>query len=180
MLLTIGEQKVNSLDGSGILEVDIAKTTLDEAAEAVQGEGWQFNVDHDVALTPDEGGRILLPANCYRVWTRPGTRPEIVQRGARLYNRTDHCFTFKAPMAVSIMYRLEFDELPPAARRHIACRARRLFQERINGSQVTEEFALREEALSRAQLEAAEAASANCNILSDNLPGRAAIGRDRW
>ncbi len=179
MLLTIGEQKVNSLDSTGVLEVEIAKTTLHEISRTVQGEDWVFNVEHGVRLLPEDGGNIVLPQNCTKVWQSPRSRPVAVQRGLRLYNLTDHTFIFDKPVTVSMRFFLGFDDLIPAAAHYIALRASRRFQERITGSQVTEEFLLREEAAARAALVTDDAVIAGYNILTDNQPTRGAVGRDR-
>lgn len=73
-----------------------------------------------------------------------------------------------------------YEELIPDAQQYIASRASRRFQERMSGSQVTDQFAVREEALARAQLEAAAGSAAGYNILTDNLPSLDVVRRDRW
>lgn len=180
MLLTIGEQKVNTLESTGILEVEIAKATLNEVSRTVQGEDWFFNVEHGVRLPPETGGYIMIPQNCTKIWQQPRSRPAVVQRGRRLYNLTDHTYIFNEPITVSVRYFLEFDDLIPSAAHYIALRASRRFQERITGSQVTEEFLLREEVAARAVFMADDATLAGHNILTDNQPTRGAVGRDRW
>lgn len=180
MLLTIGEQKVNTLEATGILEVEIAKTTLNEVSRTVQGEDWCFNIEHGVRLRPESTGFIMLPQNCTKVWQRPRSRPAVIQRGARLYNMTDHTYLFESPVEVSMRYFLDFDDLIPSAAHYIALRASRRFQERITGSQVTEEFLLREEVMARTVLATDDASIAGYNILTDNQPTRSTVGRDRW
>lgn len=179
MLLTIGEQKVNSLESSGVLEVDVAKATLAEVSRTVQGEGWFFNTEHRVKLPVDSDGHIQLPNNCLHTRQRPRSRPQLVQRGTRLYNLTDHSYAFRGPVTITIVYLLPFDELVTSARQYIARRASRLFQERVTGSQVTDEFVMREEALARAALEADNAEAAGFNILTDNQPTLGTVARDR-
>ncbi|MCC8109916.1 MAG: hypothetical protein LIQ30_12920 [Planctomycetes bacterium] len=180
MLLTIGEQKVNSLESTGVLEVEITKTTLQEVSRTVQGEDWYFNIEHSIRLMPENTGYIMLPHNCTKVWQPPRSTPMVVQRGRRLYNMTNHTYTFDRPVTVSMRYFLDFDDLIPSAAHYIALRASRRFQERITGSQVTEEFLIREEVAARAVLVADDASLAGFNILTDNQPTRSTVGRDRW
>lgn len=180
MLLTISEQKVNSLESSGVIEVDVARDTLQDVSREVQGEGWRFNTEHGIRLKPDINGNINLPANCLAVWRADRGRPQVEQRGIRLYNLTDRSYTFKATLVVSAMYCREWEELIPAAKTYIVQRACRQFQEIMTGSQVTEEFVLRREAQTRTQLEAADARNAGYNMLTDNRPSVDAVMRDRW
>lgn len=179
MLLTIGEQKVNALESTGVLEVDVARTTLAEVSRDVQGEGWHFNTEHGVRLPVDADGSIPVPTNCLRVWRPPRSSPAIIQRGTRLYNLSAHSYVFRGPLTVSIQYFLPFDDLIPSARHYIALRASRRFQERISRSEITEQFVLREETMARAQLEAADAADAGYNVILDNRPTFDAAMRDR-
>ena len=180
MLLTIGEQSVNSLDSSGVLEVEIAKTTLAEVSRTVQGEDWSFNVEHNITLTPEIDGYITLPNNCTKVWQEPRTRPAVIQRGRKLYNLTDHTALFTKPVRVSMRYFLGFEDLIPAATHYITLRASRRFQERVTGSQVTEEFLIREELAARAVLVADDATISGLNMLKDNRPIFETVRRDRW
>lgn len=179
MLLAISEQKVNSLEATGVIEVDIAKETLNDVSREVQGEGWHFNTEHRVRLLPDTEGHIALPNNCLAVWKPDRTRPQVAQRGVRLFNQSAGAFEFDSPVIVSILYCRDFEELIPAAKNYIVQRACRHFQETMTGSQVTEEFVLRREAAARIQLEAGDARNAGYNILTDNQPSRAAWLRDR-
>ena len=179
MLLSIGEQKVNTLESSGVLEVDVAKETLRNTSREVQGEGWHFNTEHRVVLMPDQDGFIALPGNVMNVWQHERMLPVVMQRGNQLYNMTKHTFRFESPEVVSILYCHDFNELIPTARVYITHRASRIFQENTSGSTVAEEFILRREAQARIQLEAADARDAGYNVLWDNRNGRNACLRDR-
>ena len=179
MLLTIGSQKVNSLDASGLIEVDVAKSTLRDVSRDVQGAGWHFNTEYKLRLLPDTEGYVHVPRNCLQArLSHPKWRTFIVQRGTRMYNLRTHSYVFDSPLFVDVVLFLGFDELIPAARRYIAMRAARRFQERVMGSQVTEEFAMAEEFDARAELQAADARDAGYNILEDNWPTVSTVTRD--
>lgn len=169
MLSSIGEQKVNSLESSGLTEVDIARDTLHETSRDVQAQGWHFNTDYAVRLLPDHTGVVHLPRNCLAAYD-PTWRLDVMQRGGRLYDRKSRGFIFKNPVVVSLVTFLEFHELNHPARRFIAIKACRRFQERVQQSQITEEFLLREEQDAKNELLSADADAARYNIVHDNLP----------
>lgn len=181
MLRVISEQPVNSLDTPGVLDAEIARDMLKDVSRSVQNEDWHFNVEHGLKLVPDENNIIFLPRNCTKVWQRrPFPRPRVVQRGNRLYNLTEQTFLFDRPVVVSVRYFLPFKELIPSAAHYVTLRAARQFQEHMTGSQVTEEFVLREEAMARAALAADDCDLADYNIVTDNMPSLMVVRRDRW
>lgn len=180
MLLTVGSQKVNSLDSSGLIEADVAKSTLNDVSRDVQVSGWHFNSRFDMRMLPDTNGYIYIPKNCLSIQVRsPGHPAYVTQQGNRLYNNRDNTFVFGRPVFVDMVLFLKFDDLIPAAQRYIMARASRRFQERVMGSQITEEFARAEEFDARAELQAADARNAGYNILYDNQPTRYTVFRDR-
>lgn len=180
MLRVISEQPVNSLEASGVLEAEIARDVLHDVSRSVQNEDWHFNVEHRLKLLPDSEGRIFLPRNATKAWRDPWIKPRVAPRGNRLYNLSAHTYIFERPVILSIRYFLPFDELLPSAAHYITLRAARQFQEHMTGSQVTEEFVMREEALARAALVADDAEMAGYNVVTDNLPTLGVVRRDRW
>ena len=180
MLLSIGEQRVNSLDTPGIMEAAVAKACLQDASRDVQAHGWHFNTDTGVTLSPDADGTLHLPANCLRVDTiGSDRRHDVVQRGLRLYDRRRRSFRFDRPLRLDMVVMLDFDELPEYARRYIAIIAQRRFVERVSASTVLEGFTQRDEIMAKVTLESAEAENADYNISPDNYPNRRAAAR-RW
>jgi hypothetical protein len=183
MLLAISEQKINTLESSGVLEVDVAKDTLRTVSREVQAEGWHFNTEHNLKFYPDQDGHILVPGNCIDIFRLEHYMAPVIRKdGDQLYNMTTHSYEFPIgkPVVVSLILYQPFDVLPPAARIYIAARASRIYQEEMTGSQVTDEFILRREAQARAQFEAADAREAGYNMLWDNRPGYRTMRRDRW
>ena len=65
MLAAIGEAPVNTLTGSLPVDVKIAQSTLVEINKSVQAEGWSFNTEIDVTLTPNASKEIVLPVNVF-------------------------------------------------------------------------------------------------------------------
>ena len=180
MLISIGEQRVNSLDTSGIMEAEVAQASLQDASRDVQAHGWHFNTDKGVLLAPDAAGHINLPANCLRADTvGPDRRVDVVQRGLRLYDRRRRSFVFKDPVRLDMVTMLDFDELPEYARRYIAIIAQRRFVERVPASPVLDQFSQRDELMARVTMESADAENADYNIITDTPTPLRTVAR-RW
>lgn len=139
MLGTIGEQPVNSLDISTISEVSIAQNILFDVSREVQTRGYSWNTDTEYPLALSEG-EIPLPVNCIDVNVTSDTSHWIIQRGSRLYNRTDHTYVFTEGVEATIVWFLPYTDLPQAARNYITLRSARKFQVRILGSESIEKF----------------------------------------
>lgn len=179
MLGTIGEQPVNRL-GSGVLEAGIAEETLRMASRGVQAKGWHFNTDLPVTLSPDRDGFINLPKNTTRVRAMGHCHKlDVVQRNKRLFNRRTQSFVFDGPVTVELQVMLDFEELPEFAKRYVAIKAARKFQEQVTASQVLEQFTQQEEYEAKIDMESADAENAGYNIVTDNYPNLRTVAR-RW
>ncbi len=145
MLSTIGEAAVNSLS-SGLLDAETAETILNNVTRSVQSTGWSFNEEIDYTLSPDSDGILNLPANCVRVDLAKSESKyrnanfDYVQRGTKLYDKINHTYAINETVKVDMIIALDFDELPETARRFIAIRASRIFQERVVGSEALSRF----------------------------------------
>jgi len=167
MLGTIGEQPVNSLDISTISEVSIASDMIYEVSREVQARGWSFNEEYEYELAVSEG-EIPLPPNCLKVVVT-GESDYIVRRGSRLYNRTDHTYTFTAPVDSTIVFFLPFTDLPQSARTYITLRAARKFQVTILGAESIEKFTEVEESQAWLSLNAEEVDQAGYSMSDSYL-----------
>jgi hypothetical protein len=169
ILTACGEQPVNSLDGT-TADAANAETILDEIVREVQAEGWHFNTEDAVVLTPDTSGNISLPTNVCRVDASQSdlTQVDAVQRGTRLYNRGTHTYTFSKPFTAELVYLLPFEELPETARRLIAVRAARVFHARFIGSEVEHRFTEEDESRARMALKSSDIANSDPNIFTTN------------
>lgn len=170
LLATIGESPVNTLEtAEQPQEAVIARTILNETSTTVQSEGWNFNTQRHFKLTPDIGGRLVVPNNCIQIApVAPTQHAEVALRGNKVFNREINSFTFKAPVWVDMIVLLDFTELPQTAHRYITAKAARLFQQRFVGSQTLDTYAREEEARARAALLRDDALSAGYNMLTDS------------
>ena len=136
MLLAIGQAPVNALDSTGIKDVAIASGMLDRVNREVQAEGWWFNTDRDVELSPDVNGFILIPTDALSVDAEDPTVCVVVRvdpnDGAmKLWDLTNQTWTFDNPVKCKIIRLYDFEEIPEAARNYIKARAARRFQAQV-------------------------------------------------
>ena len=181
MLSMIGEAPVNSLTGTLPLDATIANNTLTEISREVQSAGWHFNTEHKVTLSRDNNNKIPLATNIMRVDLDPsrysrGTL-DVVKRGNFLYEKIEHKFTFDEALDATVIYYLEFDELPENVKRYITIRAGRIFADRVVGEQQLHGFTQQEELNALAVLKQEEADTANHNIF-DSLDTGYIVARE--
>ena len=178
MLGHIGESPVNSISNTNALPVSAATaiTVLDETSREVQTEGWHFNTEKDVTLTPNSG-TITLPTDALQIDTSDSS-VDIVQRGSTLFDRKSNSSTFTADLKVTLLRLLDWDYLPETARRYVTLRAARIFQARVVGSRELEALIARDEYQARARLEEADYGTSDRTIF-DNFDAASRIGLNR-
>tara|TARA_R100000458_G_C8225971_1_gene209023 strand:+ start:392 stop:1003 length:612 start_codon:yes stop_codon:yes gene_type:complete len=143
MLSNVGEAPVNSLTGALTNDVQLAQNILDEISREVQSAGWHFNTDKEVPLAPDSNNEIQLSDGIARVdleGDQVDSEYDVVVRGDKLYNRKDRTYTFTETKKYTVVYMLDWEELPESARRYIMIRAARVYQDRLLGSQTLSGF----------------------------------------
>ena len=113
-----------------------ALTVLREVSRSVQSEGWSFNREHRVTLTPDPTTQEITVSDAtFHVDVVKNTRSDIdvQQRGGRLYDRKNRTYAFTKSVEVELAYFLDWDELPEPARNYIALKAARRLIQRVLG-----------------------------------------------
>lgn len=181
MLGYIGEAPVNSISNTAELPVSAANAVsiLDETSKEVQSNGWHFNTEREVTLSPSAvDGTITLAADILQV-DHEGTEDiDLVQRGTSLYDRKEKTDTFTKDIKVTVVKELPWDSLPEQARRYITLRATRYLQSRIVGSRELEALILRDEFAAKANLETSDNRNADRTIF-DNYDTYTRVGINR-
>jgi len=138
ILSAVGEAPINSLSGSLTADVSLAESILDEVSREVQSAGWHFNTERDVPLTPNSDNQVVIGTNIARVDLEDSnvdSNYDIVIRGTKLYNRKKLTYTITATKKYTVVYLLDFTDMPENARRYIMIRAARIYQDRLVGSE---------------------------------------------
>tara|TARA_R100000808_G_scaffold1949_2_gene8183 strand:+ start:1305 stop:1922 length:618 start_codon:yes stop_codon:yes gene_type:complete len=136
MLSAVGSSPVSTLTGQQTADAVVAQNILDEVVREVTSQGWAFNYERKVELAPDSDNQIVLGTDVARIDNTPGynTDYDVVQRGNKLYDRKSHSYTISETLTCDVIYFMEFDDTPEAARRYMMIRAARIFQDRMVGS----------------------------------------------
>jgi hypothetical protein len=140
ILENVGQSPVSTLEVSGFADVAIAKQILERVNRSVQNRGWYFNTEDDYSLALNGDNKIPIPPNALKCDPMSTESVDAVRRGDFLYDLENHTFTFSAAVKCRIVWYLEFEELPEAAREYITVAAARIFQKRGFGSSTLDSF----------------------------------------
>jgi hypothetical protein len=154
MLSVVGEPPVNSLSAQRADSL-IAQNLLDEITREVLTYGWQFNTEDNVTLAPDAiSGFIYIGDSVVRVDMDPRFyNYDIAIRGNRLYNRKTNSYQFSEAIAVQQVILMDFDDMPEVAKRYVAVRAARVFQDRMVGATTLHGFTATDEVVALTKLQ---------------------------
>ena len=179
MLGHIGETPVNSISNTSALPVSAATAiyALDEISREVQSEGWHFNTEVNVTLSPAGDGTITLTDDIIEMDTIDSSI-DVVQRGLKLFDRSNNTSVFTSNLKVTQTRLLDWESLPEPARRYITLKASRVFQGRLVGSRELEALIARDEYNARADLMDSEVATADRTIF-DSYDVASRVGRNR-
>ncbi len=158
MLMSIGQSPVNTLESTGIKDVEIARLILHNTSREVQDEGWEWNTDYAYEITPDGNDRILVPTNCLSI-DPTGRGDDWVQRydstnsAQSLYDLNEQTFKRESILKVDIVWFYAFEYLPQSARNYIAQLAGQKFQAKHVSSELLFKFEENDVQRARAILE---------------------------
>ena len=125
ILGSIGQSPVNSLDFTNP-EISFIYNLLTEVNVDVQNEGWEFNTELHVKVSPDANKHIVVPANTLRYDVNDNQndrRLNVVTRNGRLYNKVEHTDEFENDVELDVVTLYAFEDLPPVFRRYVIYRA---------------------------------------------------------
>ena len=175
ILSTVGEPPINSFTGTQGADATIARNILTEVSREVQSEGWHFNTLFDQTLNPNTSNEIVLADEVLRVDNDTllknsdlNDQRDVIQRGNRLFDKTDNTFAFDTAVKATIVYFYPFEEMPEPARRYVTIRASRVFQDRMLGSQKHHMYTRQDEAKALSTLKEFEGDTADRTIFDHN------------
>jgi len=172
MLSTIGEAPVNNLQ-SGLVDAETAETILKNVSRDVQSHGWNFNSEPDYTVAADSSGNVILPTEIVRAdlanseTKYRSSKNEYIQRGNKMYDKVNHTYNIGKALKLDVVVLLTFDLLPEIARRYIAIKASRIFQERVVGSTELSQMNRNDEQQAWFALQEMEGDNGDYNIFDD-------------
>ncbi len=129
ILGSIGQSPITSLTTGNPLanpEIALIHNLLMEVNKDVQNEGWHFNKEDNVKISPDVNGNFIIPANYLRYDVHEGLydrNRDVVRKDGKLYDNVLHTDVFTQDMYFDITFLLAYDDVPPAIQRYIISRA---------------------------------------------------------
>ena len=126
ILSSVGQAPVTTLNLQNP-EVAIPFNTLKEVSKEVQLEGWSFNVERKVKLSPSNE-QIRFPTNVLYYDSNEYHKGEfdLVRRNGVVYDRRNHTDKFTKNIYMDITWYWDFQDLPPAIQAYITARAARI------------------------------------------------------
>jgi hypothetical protein len=145
MLGSIGQTPVNTLEVSGVPDVNRALRFLRETLKDLEAAGWSWNTDRNYKLLPDPSGYIAVPTGALEVDPEDVSINISIRRNPAtdnlsLYNADEQSFVFDAPVEVNIIWGYAFEDVPQAARTYVAIAASRKFQAQTVSSSSLDKF----------------------------------------
>ncbi len=173
ILSTIGEAPLSTLTGSLPVDGTTAKNILNEISREVQSAGWHFNTQYKVDLTRDANNKVPVGTDVVRVELNnryDKSSYDVVQRGTYLFNLAKNSETFDQDFTENtLIYLLQFEDLPEQARRYITIRSARVFHDRTLGANTLHKFSSEDEAKSLSVMKQAETATGDNTIFDSDL-----------
>jgi hypothetical protein len=127
ILGSIGQAPLTTLDMTNP-EVSYVYNIFRESLIDIQNEGWVFNREENVPLSPETDGTkyILWPADALRIditGNQYDRSSNIVKRAGKLYDKVLKKFEFDQMIYVDIVRVYEFEDIPSVFQRYITYRA---------------------------------------------------------
>ena len=173
ILSTIGEAPLSTLTGSLPVDGTTAKNILNEISREVQSAGWHFNTQYKVDLTRDTDNKVPIGTDVVRVELSnkyDKSSYDVVQRGSYFFNLAKNSDIFDQDFTENtLIYLLQFEDLPEQARRYITIRSARVFHDRTLGANTLHKFSSEDEARSLSVMKQAEMATGDNTIFDSDL-----------
>ena len=125
ILGAIGQSPVTTLNYENP-EISFIYNILTEVNKDVQNEGWHFNTEYHVKVTPDANKNLTLPDKTlrYDFYDEGNNKTrDVVVRDGKLYDLVDHTNEFTGDAYLDVVTLYAFTDLPNPFQRYITYRA---------------------------------------------------------
>ena len=134
-------------------EISYIYNLLVEVTKDVLNEGWHFNTEYGIKISPDGNKNITIPTNYLRYDVHDGQRSrllDVVKRDGKLYDKVKHTFEFTGDVLVDATYLYDFEDIPSAFQRYIIAKASTRAATQLVGDQNLARLLQQQEAITRA------------------------------
>lgn len=131
ILSAIGSDPVTTLEDSTDIDVINARRLLKDVSRQIQRQGWDFNKTTRT-YTPDENTH-RIPWDDTIITLQSNDNNVYVKRGKYLFDVTNDTYTFMEPLEVTVIYGVDFDDLPDCFKNYVTAKTAIDFQTRYFG-----------------------------------------------
>lgn len=131
MLSAIGSDPVTTLEDSTDIDVINARRLLKDASRTVQRQGWDFNKTTRT-YSPDKTTKRISWDDTI-ISLKSSDDNTYVKRGKYLYDMTNGTYTFDKDIEATVIYGVDFDDLPDCFKNYVTAKAAIDFQARYFG-----------------------------------------------
>ncbi len=134
-------------------EISFIFNLLVETTKDVLNEGWHFNSEEHIKISPDANKHISIPTNMLRYDIHDGqiTRNlDVVKREGKLYDKVNHTFEFTSDVEIDATYLYDFEDIPSAFQRYIIAKASTRAATQLVGDANLAKLLQNQEAITRA------------------------------
>ena len=152
ILMACGQAPVTTLDETNP-DVAIAYQTLLEVSREVQSEGWTFNKEEHVAVTPNDDNEIPILSNYLQIDLTQADAGDkkAVQKNGKLYDKYNHTDKWTdGAVDCDILWFFDWVDLPRPIQDYITARASTVTSSRIVGDQTQYQMLQQKESYMRA------------------------------
>ncbi|MBS22036.1 MAG: hypothetical protein CL739_08110 [Chloroflexi bacterium] len=153
ILASVGQAPVTTLDQTNP-DVAIAYDTLLQVSREVQAEGWTFNTEYKVVLTPDTNDEIVYTNQMLQVNLSDGEgygSKAAIRKNGKLYDRVNHTDKWTdETVTVDIVYQYDWIDLPIPIQDFITARAATIVSTKIVGDPEQHKYLSTREQFARA------------------------------
>ena len=154
ILGAIGQSPITTLNFQNP-EISYIYNIFEEVIKDTLNEGWHFNTENHVKVSPDSSGNITIPTNYLRYDYSDGQadrQVDLVRRDGKLYDLVSHTDVFDHDMELDVVYMYTFTDIPSAHQRYIISKAStRAATQLVTNPQLVK-LLQQQEALARASL----------------------------
>lgn len=154
ILGAIGQSPITTLNFQNP-EISYIYNIFEEVIKDTLNEGWHFNTEEHIKVSPDANGNITIPTNYLRYDLSDGQadrQMDLIKRGGKLYDLVNHTDVFDHDMELDVVYMYTFTDIPSAHQRYIIAKAStRAATQLVTNPQLVK-LLQQQEALARASL----------------------------
>ena len=156
ILGAIGQSPVTSIENSQANpEISFIYNLLRDANVDVQNEGWHFNTEKHVHITPDQNGKVEIASDILKMDMADGWSKrhyDVVRRGGYLYDKFDHTLDWSdhTEVVLDVVKLFTFADVPEPFKRYIVYKASTRAATQLVGNPQLARLLAQQEALARA------------------------------